>query len=457
MKPFGWRWLVFSSLLLATLACADTRPQYGGTLRVSMRAALTSLDPSERSLSDSIAQRNIAGLMFDTLVITDKTGRIRPALADSWQSTNGNQSYQLHLRPAVKLSDGSPLTTEIVAASLRFANPGWRVLLAGDSVIVESENPTLDLLLELTLARNSIVKRGAIDGRLLGTGPFRIATWEPGKHLALDANDEYWGGRPFLDGIEVNMGRSFRDQSNSLQLGRSDLVEVAPEQAQHMGLDSRRSLESHPVELLALLFPRDAASPDEKNLRDALTLSVERNSIHDVLLKRSGSSTGSLLPNWMTGYGFVFRSASDLARAQQLRSAVKSVPSWKLAYDGNDPLDRLLAERIALNARDAGLSVQPVVAASADIRLVRISLESSDPWIALDDLLNRCGISTTASKGASIQDLYATEQNALGKDRVIPLFYLPVSYASSPALRDWNVRADGALDLSNAWLEILKP
>ena len=116
---------------------------------MSARAALSSLDPAEASLYDSLAQRNVSGLIFDTLVTFDKSGRPQPALAQSWQLTRGGLSCELRLRADVKLHDGTQLTPEIAAASLRFANPAWNVLSTGDRVVIENDIPNHDFLREL--------------------------------------------------------------------------------------------------------------------------------------------------------------------------------------------------------------------------------------------------------------------------------------------------------------------
>jgi hypothetical protein len=176
-------------------------------------------------------------------------------------------------------------------------------------------------------------------------------------------------------------------------------------------------------------------------------------------LQAAGLPTGSILPTWISGYGFVFPSTADLAKARQLRGQAHSVPNWKLGYDNGDSLDRLLAERIALNARDAGLSVQPIVSSASDVRLVRIPLTSFDPWIALQELESEVGLSgpVAAPKAESVENLYAAEQSLLATRRVIPLFHLPVSYTSAVGLKGWTLQPDGAWDLSNAWLETAKP
>jgi len=455
MKPFACCWLVVSSLLCAELARGETRPQYGGTLHVTMRTALVSLDPADSSSPDSIARRTLAGLLFDTLVMLDDAGHPKPGLAESWQASRGNQRWQLRLRHGVKFSDGTALTGEIVASSLRFANASWNVRADGESVIIELDRPDPDMLAVLALPRNAVVKRDSTD-KVSGTGPFQVVEWKPGKKLTVAAEDECWRGRPFLDAIEIEMGTGFRDQMTALEVGRADLVEVAPEQSHHFS-SRGRMVSSAPMELLALVFMRDVSSPDEKLQREALAFSVERGSIYSVLLQGAGQLSGGLLPTWISGYGFVFPSQADLPKARQLRAQVQNAHVWTLGYDGSDALVRLLAERIALNAKDAGVSVVASSVGTTDLRVMRIALASANPWIALENLAAQSGLSAPKSSAGTADELYQAEQTALATQRVIPLFHLPVFYASGARLKNWSVSADGSLDLSHAWLEGTKP
>ena len=456
MRLFDWRWLVVSSFVVGALAAkAETRPQYGGMLRVAMRAAPTSLDPADSTQPDSFARRSLTLLMFDTLVISGANGRIEPALATTWQAPPGNQRWQFQIRRGVKFHDGTPLTAEIAAASLRAANPSWKVSAYVDSLVIERDSSDPELLSELALPRNAIVKRNP-DNTPSGTGPFHIVYWQPGKKLALAAEENCWRGRPFLDAIEIEMGKSFRDQMTALELRNADLVEVAPEQSHQVSQEGRRLASSPPIEMLALLFTRDVTSSEERLLREALALSVERGSIRSVLLQGAGQPAAGILPNWMSGYGFVFPTDADLPRARHAREQVHTIPSWTVAYDGNDPVARLLTERVSLNAKDAGLLLQPTSAATADLRLVQIPLASPDPWIVLANVGALAG--TPAGKeGGSVEDLYTREVAMLATQRIIPLFHLPVSYAASATLKDWALRPDGSWTLADAWLENAKP
>jgi ABC-type transport system substrate-binding protein len=457
MKRFVWRWLAVNSLFIVALAAqAETRPQYGGTLHVAMRAAPTSLDPAQSMQPDSFARRNLTLLVFETLVTVDGSGRPHTALAASWQAAPTNQRWQFHLRRGVKFHDGTAFTAEIAAACLRAANPSWNVSVDADSVVIELETSDPEMLVKLALPRNAIAKR-TTDGSPSGTGPFHIVDWQPGKKLTLAAEEGYWHGRPFLDGIEIEMGGSFRDQMTALELGRVDLVEVAPEQVHRLSLDGRRLASSAPVELLALLFTRDAQTPEEKSLREALAWSVERGSIGSVLLQGAGQPAAGVLPNWISGYGFVFSTNADLARARHAREQVRTVSTWTVGYDGSDAVARLLAERVALNGKDAGLSLQPTSAATTDLRLVRIPLASADPWIALAGISSLAGLTMPKNDGGSVEDLYAAEQAVVATQKIIPLFHLPVTYAASASLKNWTLRPDGSWNLADAWLGSGKP
>jgi peptide/nickel transport system substrate-binding protein len=457
MKRFAWRLVVANSILLAWMAgSAETRAQYGGTLRIAMREAPVSLDPADATQPDSLARRNLLALIFETLVTVDDRGRIHPGLASDWQAGPGDQRWQFRLRRGVKFHDGSPLTAEIAASSLRMANPAWKVFAENDLVIVERDHGDSELPAGLALTRNSIVKKNS-EGKLIGTGPFHIEDWQAGEELRLRAEENHWRGRAFVDALEVEMGTNFHDQFTELELGRADLVEVSPEQGHRVAMEGQRTSSSQPMELVALLFSGDAQTADEKLLRSALAHSLERASMKNVLLQGAGQPTASLLPNWMSGYGFVFSTDAELTQARHERELVRKSTNKTLGYDANDSLARVLAERVALNARDAGIVLQPSTAATADLRLVRIPLTSSDPWISLANVAEKLGIAMPKLNGNSIEYLYTAEISLLSGQRVIPLFHLPAEYASSSALNDWRPAADGSWRLDEVWLGKERP
>jgi len=414
-----------------------------------MRAAPMSLDPADFNQADWFGLRNLSTLMFETLVSLDEQGKPEPALASSWQAEPGNQRWQFFLRHGVTFQDGAPVTPDAVAASLRRTNPTWKVFSEGEAVVIERDSPAPNLPAELSLPRNCIVRRDG--GKISGSGPFAISQWDPGKKLLLAAREDYWDGRAFLDAVEIEMGKTFREQGISFDLGKAQVIEVAPEQAHRATVEGRVE-SSAPIELIALLFSRDPQSPEDGQQRQVLALSTDRELLNTVVLQRGGEPAGGLLPNWMSGYGFLFPAAINLELARQVRSEIPHTTSWTLGYDPTDPTTRTIAERIVLNARDAGLGLQITSANSADLRIIRVPLISVDAQIALAEVAARLGLPPPKLASASVDDLYGAENKLLQSQRVVPLLHLRTAYAVSNTVKNWRTARDGNWPLPNVWL-----
>jgi MarR-like DNA-binding transcriptional regulator SgrR of sgrS sRNA len=409
-----------------------------------MKEAPQTLDPASSAVPAGVSR-----LIFETLVTLDDRGRPQPLLATSWQSDPGSQRWRFFVRGGVSFHDGTALDGGAVAAALRNSNSEWKVVTAGDMVMIETESAHPDLPAELALLRNCIVRR---DGKISGTGPFAIAQWDAGKHATLAANEQYWAGRPFLDSVSLDFGKNDRDQMLSLDLGKADVIEVAPESIHRARAENRIVMSSEPRELMALVFARDPGSEDEIHARSALALSIDTAAVNNVVLQGGGEPSGALLPNWVSGYAFVFPAAANNDRARQERALSKRVPAWTLSYDASDTVARVIAERILLNARDAGITLQLTGTEKTNLRLVRIPLLSSDTQVALAGLAKVLQLPHPTIASGSITDLYSAEKTLLQSHGVIPLLHLRSAVALRPNVHGLNMFPDGTWQLSNVWL-----
>jgi ABC-type transport system substrate-binding protein len=281
---------------------------------------------------------------------------------------------------------------------------------------------------------------------------FAITRWEAGRRAVYAANANAPGGRPFLDQVEVTMGRSLRDQSIDLETGRADIVEVGPGEMRRQPA-GRRLWISQPVRLLALVFSERVGDP---RLREALAAAVDRAAIHAVLLQRQGEPTGALLPQWLSGYAFVFPAAADPARARALVSALPAA-ARTVTLGAEDPAARPIVERIALNARDAGLAASVAPWQSADVRLVEVRIASADPSLALAGVAAALGL-PEPPRAATPEALYAAESALLEGWRVVPLFHLPLIYAAGPRVRGGPaITPLGEWTFERLWLDEGRP
>jgi hypothetical protein len=311
-----------------------------------------------------------------------------------------------------------------------------------------------------------VLDRRAGDGMPPLIAPFKMAEWEPGKHATLVANDDASGGRPFVASVQVEMGRTARDRTLDLELGKADLAEIPVEQARQAADRGVRVSLSQPDELLALVFPAGRAATEDARVREALAAAIDRASIVNFILQKNGEAAGGLLPQWSSGTAFLFPTAADPDRAKELWTQIASAPKLTLRYDSGDPLEQSVAERIVVNAREAGISVTAQAlqagapAAGVDGLLMRLRMPSPAPRAALVNFLSVLGPVANIDASplpdpATPQDIYDRERAAISSGRVAPLVWLPQAYGLSARVRNWKAPGPGETwPLADVWLDI---
>lgn len=356
----------------------------------------------------------IAGQVFETLVRFDVKGEVQPLLATAWSHDAARRKWIFTARSGVKLHNGTLWAPS--PESLAFAD----------------DRPVEAILRDLARPRNAVAVR-LVDGTVVGTGPYRVESFEAGSRVTLSANEDHWAGRPFVDRVEVRFARNLREQALDLETGQADVVEVPLLEIRRLRERGARLAVPPATDILALVFEAPTNTPDQ--VREALALSLDRKAIHGVLLQRMGEPSAALLPQWLSGYAFVFPMERDVANA---RAKGASSPSLPLDYDRQDPLLRTVAERIILNAAEAGLTLR---AGTGGVTLRRIHADSSDARTALEDLAAVLGLAPPAES-----DLYEAERSLLAGYRVIPVVHLPRIHQLGAAVMNWSS------DFAAVWL-----
>jgi peptide/nickel transport system substrate-binding protein len=297
-------------------------PPRGGRFTFPLRAEPASLD----FLSGSDFWTYLPGrLVCDSLVDQDAALRIVPRLASSWEFSNDGRVLTFHLRPGVRFHDGAPLTSrDVLSTYRRVVAPGSRALNWIDAFLpIETVEAPDELTVRVTYRHPyAQALRGwrvpILPGHLyagpdgedsalarapVGSGPFRFLSWEPGRRIVLQANRDYWAGRPALDELVFQIIPSPETTIQALFAGEIDFAQMTPQQWEAHGGTAALGRRFQTLRWLPLFFNYIAWRADGSNpffaeaaVRRALALALDREGYLRTVLHGYGRVVGSPLP-----------------------------------------------------------------------------------------------------------------------------------------------------------------
>lgn len=340
------------------LALLAAQPLAAQSLVVGMQGEPGTMDPQFNLLgTNTSALRNI----YDTLLSRDPSLQLRPSLAESWKAVD-DTTWEFRLREGVTFHDGSPLTAEDVRFTIervtRVANnpnsyatyiQGIREVQVVDARTVRflTEGPVP--LLPVNLSNIFIISsakgaRGTGEfnsgAAAIGTGPYRLVSWQPGQPLVLERNATYHGTAPAWSRVTFRPIPSDGARVGALLAGDVDFINAVPLQdvARLEKTEGARRLRvfSGPSAYVYMLFPelekeplpgvRDAqGQPLARNpwkdpkVREAVSLAINRNAIVERLMEGRARAANQAVPEGFFGHsGRIAPARHDLERARAL-------------------------------------------------------------------------------------------------------------------------------------------
>ena len=249
---------------------APERHAEGGVLQVPNAGVVLTLDPA---LCETQEQAEIGPSLFGTLTFALGGTRIVPWIASEVLTENEGKRYRFRLRPNVRFHDGRRLTARDVRHSwerLLLTNTVNRWLLAeirGAKKLIEGratdlegfhivspaefcvdlENPMAFFPAVLSYTPTAILPEGTgaigsgMDEGAVGTGAFRVVSFEPGRRLELERNPAYWReGYPRCDGLIFRFGVPPEEIRNEFLASRLALAhDLLPADAESFRHDPR--------------------------------------------------------------------------------------------------------------------------------------------------------------------------------------------------------------------------
>ena len=276
------------------------QPSRGGLLLYGEAEALPrqALDPLYHVTTLEIM---VGGLLYNRLVRSDYEWNIQPSLAESWERNDDSSEYTFQLRD-VEFHDGKKFTAGDVAFSIKrhldkklgssmlerlgqSLQPSGIEVLDDKAIRFKLLRPDSLFLLVMGAYQLGILPEGTTDfSSGIGTGAFRLKSWEPGRSFEVERNPSYWrDGYPYLDGIR---GVGIPEEGPRIQTvtsGENHLASMLyASVAEVEGAGTAKVLESDPVHMQNIVMDQKQAPFDDERVREAMKLSLDRQRALDV-------------------------------------------------------------------------------------------------------------------------------------------------------------------------------
>src|SRR5579883_556418 len=300
------------------------------------------LDPPQ--ITDLYSSQTVQ-MISTGLVEENDQLQVTGVLASSWDVSTDGLTYTFHLRPNLKFSDGTPLTSQDVAYSIdRSLKPSLKSVVAptylalvkdadkrnkgqiktliGDSLLTPDANtiqiiitrPAAYFLDALAYPCSYVVEKKVIDqygdtnwtshlnagGR---DGPWKVSQWIHNKEIDLLPNPNYYGPRPQMSTLVIPFYKETDTTYRAYQVGQVSLSQVPT-----ANLAQARSLpqgQLHPVPELWISFynMNYLMKPfDNIKIRQAFSLAINRELIAQNIYHGSVIPSTHIIPQGMPGY-----------------------------------------------------------------------------------------------------------------------------------------------------------
>lgn len=300
---------------------ASPQPAYGDTVVEGSIGEATTLIPM---LASDSASHSIAGLIINGLLKYDKDVRLVGDLAESWEVSQGGLQITFKLRRNVRWHDGHRFTAHDVLFGFQtIINPNTPTAYAEDFRQVKKAEVIDDYTFRVTyekpfapalsswgslvvlpkhLLEGKDITRSELARKPVGTGPYRFKEWISRDRVILEANPDYFEGRPYVDRYVVRVIPDLATMFLELKTGGLDLMGLTPIQYKRQTDDPffRKSFTKYRYLANAytylgynLLEPKF----QDKRVRQALSYAIDKDEIIKVVLLGLGApATGPYKP-----------------------------------------------------------------------------------------------------------------------------------------------------------------
>ena len=370
-------------------------PVQGGSITFAAYTEEAQLDPARIIVAGSTGGVELAAI-YDVLMRWDSArNEVVPQLAESLTPDDDYTVWTLDLRDGVTFSDGTPLDSAAVAASLeRFAGAGATESSVWNSNVRRIETPDPGTVVfhlatrwpgfdyMFTTAPGMIVAPSADAGDQftpIGAGAFTLGRYRPQEELVLEANPGYWGGPPNLDSVRVVYLNDPTTTLDSFRAGAIDLTYLKDPDLVDHALDEGTAGFLNMVARgnSALINAEEGRAGSDPRVRKALHLAVPPDAVITRAFGGAGVSGNDICPDYSTWHTGTEPLAYDPEEARRLVAEAKADGfDGRITHiDASDASSRDTALTLKGAWEAVGFDVEPVYVRTIADQITRIQVD----------------------------------------------------------------------------------
>lgn len=284
-------------------AGAEAQGNYGGTFKVGVSTAPTTLD---WPMSMAVSVRHVAKYIFEGLLEFDNNDELQPMLAKEWKVSEDKLTWTFYLREGILFHNGKEMTSEdVVASFIRWVkiSPSRKLLTdvahvnAIDKYTVEVKcDEKMGALMAIAGLRGghlAIMPKEVCDGvpsgkltEYIGTGPYKLAEYKIDQYAKLERFDDYqpvdsvpsgYAGKKsaYFDTMMIYFVPETSTLLAGLETGEFDFIEpIQPMEVDRLKESGEITLQHYPKWSLSSVFNTKGILGDAR-LRKAMYLALD--------------------------------------------------------------------------------------------------------------------------------------------------------------------------------------
>lgn len=325
---------------LSACSVANSDSAGGGaadTVRVVLGQEPPTLEACESNLTSTgvVVRSNVTEPLIER---NPQSGELEPKLATEWKATSDTE-WTLKLREGVNFQDGTPFNAEAAAFTIdRAVNSklGCNVegyvfgdadldVKAVDATTLTVTTPEPDPILPLRLSFLEVVPTSTSTTEKvrepIGTGPYKIDSWDAGQKISLSSWDGYWGDKPAYAKAEYQWRSESSVRAAMITSGEADVaMGLSPDDnIGDLGVDYPNN------ETVALRMDANEAPLNDIRIRQAVNYAIDKEGIVNSLYQGKHQVAAQLVPEGIVGHNSELKGwPFDLEKAKSLVAEAKA-------------------------------------------------------------------------------------------------------------------------------------